>query len=82
MTDLVCETLGGAQVLSADRTVRTLPATTPPRNRFIRPAKNCSQSVRWQTTSRVLHLPGIGRERSISPVMPETAARRSATPWS
>ena len=42
--------------------------------RFMRSAKNCSQSAMWQTTSSVLHLPATGRERSCSTVIPATAA--------
>src|SRR5262249_19171502 len=50
------------------------------RTRFIRSAKIGSKSAKWQTTSRVLHLPAIGRARSCSRLMPATGCRKVSTP--
>ena len=50
--------------------------------RTIRSVKNTSVSARWPTHSTVLHLPGTGRARTCSWVIPATADRRSSIPCS
>src|SRR5262245_10614239 len=53
--------------------------------RFMRSTSTGSKSAKWQTTSRVLQRPGIGRAMSCSRVIPATALRSAAAParyWS